>query len=303
MKRTLVFTVSILTSAFLLFFARSPHAQSDAKYVGAETCKTCHEDQWTSFQQSTHGHAEGAMSEEGGCESCHGPGSLHAEANGDTTQAGFKTIRNFKGVSADEASAVCRNCHTGGEQFFWDKSRHAQRGVSCLSCHDPHPATGTAGYAALLRKPDVNQTCFGCHQDKRASMARSAHMPLREGSMTCADCHNPHGSAGPRMIRAASNNELCTTCHADKRGPMLWEHPPVRENCLNCHQPHGSNNAKVLAAKEPFLCQRCHVTTRHPSTLYDKPDLTSNRLLNRSCTNCHANIHGSNHPSGKTFLR
>jgi DmsE family decaheme c-type cytochrome len=121
--------------------------------------------------------------------------------------------------------------------------------------------------------------------------------------MTCADCHNPHGSAGPHQLRAATVNDLCTTCHADKRGPFLWEHAPVRENCTTCHLAHGSNNAKVLASREPFLCQRCHAATRHPGTLYDKPDLTSNRLLNRSCTNCHSQIHGSNHPSGKTFLR
>ena len=156
---------------------------------------------------------------------------------------------------------------------------------------------------ALLNDKDTNHLCLTCHRDKRATIRRSAHMPLREGSMSCADCHNPHGSAGEHQLRAASVNELCTTCHADKRGPFLWEHPPVRENCLNCHEPHGSNNDKVLAGKRPFLCQRCHIGTRHPSTLYDNPDLVSNRLFNRSCTNCHSQIHGSNHPSGKTFLR
>jgi DmsE family decaheme c-type cytochrome len=134
-------------------------------------------------------------------------------------------------------------------------------------------------------------------------LARSAHMPLREGQMDCADCHNPHGSPAKANVRAASPQELCLKCHADKRGPMLWEHAPVRENCMTCHQPHGSNNAKVLATREPFLCQRCHVARRHPSTLYDGNDLTSNRLINRSCTNCHPQVHGSNHPSGKYFMR
>jgi predicted CXXCH cytochrome family protein len=84
---------------------------------------------------------------------------------------------------------------------------------------------------------------------------------------------------------------------------MLWEHPPVRENCITCHEPHGANNDKVLTAKRPFLCQRCHVASGHPSTLYDYPDLTNNRLLNRSCTNCHSQIHGSNSPSGRFFTR
>jgi DmsE family decaheme c-type cytochrome len=128
-------------------------------------------------------------------------------------------------------------------------------------------------------------------------------MPLREGGMTCVDCHNPHGTATPHNLKAQTANELCISCHSDKRGPFLWEHAPVREACLNCHDPHGSNNPQVLAAKTPFLCQRCHISTRHPSTLYDAPDLASNRLFNRSCVNCHSQIHGSNHPSGKFFLR
>jgi DmsE family decaheme c-type cytochrome len=237
-----------------------------------------------------------------GCESCHGPGSAHAEAGGDKTAPGFATIRNLKKLSPDEASAVCAGCHSGGEQFYWKHSDHARNGVGCLNCHSIHHPQNV-GAGPMLNAPDVNHMCLSCHNDKRAALARSGHMPLREGSMTCNDCHNPHGSPAEHQLRAATVNELCYKCHADKRGPFLWEHAPVRENCLNCHQPHGSNNEKVLAASRPYLCQRCHISTRHPSTLYDNPDLVSNRLFNRSCSNCHSQIHGSNHPSGQFFLR
>ncbi len=289
----------------LLFAARPPSSQSTPQYIGSEACKQCHENQWTAFQKNAHARAEmdaAVVADRTGCESCHGPGSLHAGAGGDRSNPDFATIRNFKTMGAEQASATCRGCHTAGEQFYWDQSTHARRDVSCLNCHSIHHAKDDAR-TPLLVKDDVNQLCLGCHREKRGPLARSGHMPLREGSMNCADCHNPHGSAGPRQLRAASANELCGRCHADKRGPFLWEHAPVRENCLNCHEPHGSNNDKVLAARRPFLCQRCHIATRHPSTLYDQPDLLSNRLFNRSCTNCHTQIHGSNHPSGKTFLR
>jgi hypothetical protein len=61
----------------------------------------------------------------------------------------------------------------------------------------------------------------------------------------------------------------------------------------------------MLVAKLPMLCQRCHVSSRHPPTIYDQTQLlnTSNRLLSRACVNCHAAIHGSNHPAGQFFLR
>jgi DmsE family decaheme c-type cytochrome len=237
-----------------------------------------------------------------GCESCHGPGSLHAEAGGDKSDPGFASLRNFKTMPAEEASEICASCHKGGEQFYWQHSSHARKDVSCVKCHSIHHAQNV-GAGPMLTSSDVNHLCITCHKDKRTAMSRSAHMPLREGSMTCADCHNPHGAPAASMIRAATANDLCYKCHADKRGPFLWEHAPVRENCLTCHQPHGSNNDKALASKRPYLCQRCHIGTRHPSNSYDARDLSANRLFNRSCTNCHSQIHGSNHPSGKYLQR
>jgi predicted CXXCH cytochrome family protein len=90
------------------------------------------------------------------------------------------------------------------------------------------------------------------------------------------------------------------------RGPVLWEHAPVRESCTTCHDPHGSSNDRMLAVRMPMLCQRCHVATRHPSSIYDKDEITtnkSNRMFGRSCVNCHSNIHGSNHPSGQFYMR
>ena len=82
-------------------------------------------------------------------------------------------------------------------------------------------------------------------------------------------------------------------------------HAPVREACNTCHDPHGSNNDRLLVAKLPMLCQRCHIGTRHPSTIYDGVQLAvgSSRLINRGCVNCHSQIHGSNSPAGSTFLR
>ncbi len=110
------------------------------------------------------------------------------------------------------------------------------------------------------------------------------------------------------MIKADSINELCYTCHTDKRGPFLWEHSPVRENCTTCHAPHGSNHERLLVAKLPWLCQRCHVSTRHPGSLYDLRNTVAganpnNRAIEHSCRNCHNNIHGTNAPSGPYFGR
>ncbi len=102
--------------------------------------------------------------------------------------------------------------------------------------------------------------------------------------------------------------ELAPPCHAEKRGPFLFEHAPVRDSCVNCHTPHGSNQHALLVAPIPFLCQQCHSHTRHPNDLLTAQSLgpganPDERLLARGCITCHAQVHGSNHPSGARFHR
>jgi DmsE family decaheme c-type cytochrome len=127
-------------------------------------------------------------------------------------------------------------------------------------------------------------------------------MPIREGKLTCSNCHNPHGSVygTESLIREASINDNCYKCHADKRGPLLHEHAPVRENCLNCHEAHGSNHEYLLKVQRPRLCAECH-SFAHGG----QPGLAANQIyaFGHGCNNCHTQIHGSNHPSGAFFLR
>jgi DmsE family decaheme c-type cytochrome len=205
-------------------------------------------------------------------------------------------------LSASEANSVCLSCHETTHHQMWTGSPHDRRGVACISCHSVHSPKSVK---AQLKTANEPETCFQCHKDIRARMMRTSHHPVREGLMTCTSCHNPHDGSRPKMINADWTNELCLQCHTEKRGPFLWEHAPVRENCLNCHNPHGSNHDKMLVARLPWLCQRCHLNTRHPGTLYtglnaatETPTTATNRAIEHACKNCHQNVHGSNAPSG-----
>lgn len=268
--------------------------EGGATYVGSESCIDCHADTAETLQGTPHGRPGFSDKTVHGCETCHGPGSAHADDPNNEALA--PRINKW---TPEKQSATCQQCHDGGQQFFWKGSRHETRGLSCVSCHSVHAAKSPH---AQLKSTSATEQCFECHKDVRAETWKTSHHPIREGKIGCNDCHNPHGTSTAKQITAATVNEQCYTCHAEKRGPFVWDHAPVRESCLNCHSPHGSNHLKLQRTSVPYLCQQCHMNTRHPGSLYDAKTLAgearaSNRIFNRACLDCHGAIHGSNHPS------
>jgi DmsE family decaheme c-type cytochrome len=253
-----------------------------------------------SYSESPHGRAANPRTPAAfhQCETCHGPGEKHIDDPTVNT-----TIRKFTKMSAREANTVCLSCHTNNPQALWRGSAHDARDLACTSCHSIHSSKSPTANLKAATEVDL---CATCHRLQAAKFNRVVHMPLPEGKMTCSSCHEPHGSTNVKLLRVGNwINESCLSCHAEKRGPFLFEHAAGRESCVTCHDPHGSNNDRLLVAKLPMLCQRCHIGTRHPSTIYDNVAIQNRsvRIVDRGCVNCHSQIHGSNHPSGQTFTR
>ena len=235
-----------------------------------------------------------------GCEGCHGPGKAHADAGGGKGVGGMITFARDDRTPVEQQNAICLACHTKGARIFWQGGPHESRDVACTNCHR---VMENISPKSQLAKATEIETCGTCHVQRRAQQMRSSHMPLREGKMTCTSCHNPHGTVTPALLKGGSPNETCYTCHAEKRGPFLWEHPPVTESCANCHDPHGSNHEKMLKVAKPRLCQQCHIESRHPTEPRGTAAPDSRYIRGRACVTCHANIHGSNHPSGNAYTR
>ena len=278
-----------------------------AQYLGEEVCRSCHVIEFLHWSRTVHARAfQGRPRtelESRSCESCHGPGSLHLQDPLDPS----RIVAFTRGAAATPAqmNAMCLECHRAGPLIHWEGSVHEWQDLGCSDCHNPMTRTSAR---SLLRLDRTSKTCFSCHPQQRVEFRKRSHMPLFEGKISCADCHAPHGSSTDPLLKGDSVNDLCYSCHPEKRGPFIWEHAPVRESCLNCHRPHGSNHEMLLTRKPPFLCQECHAQLddlfMHGSALVTRGQLDRDeRLLNRSCTNCHAQIHGSNHPSGARFHR
>jgi DmsE family decaheme c-type cytochrome len=279
---------------------------------GSATCMQCHNSAPVSdILKTPHAMKGDARSPFGqqGCESCHGPSDAHAAgfAKGSPAEPGIR----FNGANASPVSQrneVCLSCHQDSKRMDWEGSKHQNNNVACVSCHTIHVAKDP-----VLVKATQPEKCFTCHAQQRAESFQYSHHPIREGKVACSDCHNPHGSAGPSLLKEFTVNQTCYNCHADKRGPMLWEHQPVRENCLNCHTPHGSNQPRLMKETMNFMCSSCHsATSDHSGGAFGgkgsmpgnlQAQFNSALANNRTCLNCHSQVHGSNSPNGTYFFR
>jgi DmsE family decaheme c-type cytochrome len=276
---------------------------------GADTCLKCH-DEDSKFPvvgifRTPHGQSKDprAPFAQLQCESCHGPGGEHARKKPvDEPQGPIRSFGLREATPVEEQDAACLTCHAGSSRAHWPGSAHEAAQVPCAGCHQVHVPDDP-----VRRASSQTEVCGACHvRERAASLGASAH-PLRDARMACSDCHAPHGSMADAQLVRASVNDTCFTCHADKRGPFLWEHAPAAEDCSLCHSAHGSMHRSMLVQRPPLLCQQCHTQAGHPSIALTPDGLASGTpsafLLGSSCTNCHSQVHGSNHPSGADLGR
>lgn len=295
----------------------------DLVLTGDAVCTRCHDESESypvlAIGKTRHAPAPGVAGPT--CISCHGESKRHV---GNLKQAGEKgrplpdrtfarpvmatptanyverflqpAGRRSRTAVADRNDA-CIGCHQGGLRTHWQGSAHETRDVACTSCHQIHTQ-----HDRVRERVTQPQVCFTCHKEQRSQVSRVSHHPVNEGKVACSDCHNPHGSAGVRMLVRDTVVDTCYACHMEKRGPFLFNHQPVTDDCTICHNPHGSTTANLLKARSPFLCQQCHEPTSHrgniPGLLAGAGNAAGTRGLvqARGCLNCHTNIHGSNNP-------
>ena len=265
-------------------------ATTSSDYAGAEACKTCHADIYTGWEKSPHWqqtYKEGGIAKHG-CEDCHGPASSHVADPSDTSK-----LFLFDKASVKEVNERCLTCHAGGTQHMNAiNSVHSKNDVSCVSCHSPHHAAASE-FLLVKAQPEL---CYGCHLQQKAQFEMPFHHRVNEGLIQCSDCHNVHGTVGPKQVRTSSTQDaVCFKCHIDKQGPFVYEHAPIKvDGCQSCHLTHGGPNPHMLKLSNVnLLCLQCHTTSSF-SSAPGAPSFHNQASLFQSCLLCHSQIHGSN---------
>jgi len=189
----------------------APPSIPGANFTGNKSCAECHAEISRSFPTSAHAqiHLEDPrLTGQTGCESCHGPGSLHIAGGGG---------RGRFILNPGKDPAPCFECHRQIEAAFHLPQHHPipERQMNCAQCHDPHgsdihkPSSGLA----MAR---LNEACAQCHREQTRPVVFE-HPALREG---CVVCHDPHGSINAKLLLQRDVN-LCLRCHAQAQGPSV----------------------------------------------------------------------------------
>ncbi len=190
-----------------------------ASYVGSDQCDMCHDDIYKDFATADHARlmARGTNALDAGCESCHGPCSLHAESGGDTkppytfTSGRAETSSYGARLAVEPARSeetICYQCHGDVRAQFQLPNHHPvpEGHMSCTDCHDPHK--GSIFLGGGTSELSENEMCLRCHPAEQGPYVFE-HEAMREG---CTTCHDPHGSINAKLLKVRDAN-LCLRCH------------------------------------------------------------------------------------------
>lgn len=236
---------------------------------GAVTCPTCHE---------SHGKGEGAKRvrkpyRQNGflCTACHRDKETVA-----------LTPHDLRGIVGNSICEPCHLPHGGEAPWMWGPPRGSgERGEeSCRTCHLPRDEKGLGSRLPPGGHP-TNVMASGPVPGRFPMIAPDGEFS-RTGVISCATCHDVHGTGvapvgrgvgkllrGPLSDRTPDRRDagFCMECHTGKEG----RHGTA--DCISCHPPHSEGPVDGL-------CRGCHPMER--GALFDL-----HRKEKKGCVACH----------------
>ncbi len=259
------------------------HIGTQAQWVESE-----HADAWNGLQDS--GHAQEF------CEACH---TVNELGNVATEPAGHTATGEERYYDVQ-----CESCHGEGLTHVTDPSKETVplaamglgdiaggAGIACAQCHtgDHHPFAqewASSGHSQIVGFAANREGCENCHTGEGAldmfgvntNYTEKADLdaPDQHLSITCAVCHDPHGSEHSGQLRfpidvPSEEVNLCIQCHQKRgrpdpttfrgphspEGPTLlgtagWWPPDFTGPIVSTHGSETEN---------PRLCAGCHVNS------------------------------------------
>src|SRR5262249_54023591 len=165
-----------------------------------------------------------------GCESCHGPGALHAQKHAGKTAAGNGeedlTIVPPDRLTREENESLCAQCHLRASATATIRGRRltdfrpGQRLIDFRVDYVPDTASG-------------QMKVVGHVEQMRASPCYA-----KSSTLTCTTCHDPHARPAPAQ-RIPYYRDKCNACHHEHCGLPRDERLKKNQqgDCAACHMP------------------------------------------------------------------
>ncbi len=199
------------------------------------------------------------------CENCHGPGSEHGMALGQTN------LFNWPRISVSYSSGDCAQCHSR-EPYY----------VHALQWANSH-------HAVALRQERT--ACAGCHQgigfiDRMKGVPEAQRRTTYE-SINCTACHDPHSAANPHQLRSVAPVTLMD-------GVTVVDKGGKGQLCMLCHMTrrNATNYVEVTAGSAifgPHYGAQADMLVGANAVTYGKviPSSAHYQVVKDSCVACH----------------
>lgn len=175
------------------------------------------------------------------------------------------------------ASGKCAECHSRTQYSVvheYEMSKHAQRGVNCLECHQPARGQGKQEHHGFVISAGrlTAGNCRGCHEQIYQQFLRSRHAAPSWGAIygdkglsaeqvNFSETYQPGGTRrAPHpfvtLEGGSAMNSGCEQCHSIGKPNA----DGTIGTCTNCHTRHTSS---VAIARAPRTCGQCHLGPDH----------------------------------------
>ena len=180
--------------------------------------------------------------------------------------------------SADfvRASGKCAECHTRQQYSVvheYEMSRHAQKGINCLECHQPANARAKKDHHGFTIAPRLTAgNCRSCHESIYQEFLHSRHAAvswaavygepgLAPDQVELAERYQPgYARRPPHPFVAIEGPSAmasgCANCHSIGKP----NDDGTIGTCTACHTRHTSS---VAIARLPSTCGQCHLGPDH----------------------------------------
>ncbi|HEV3022454.1 MAG TPA: multiheme c-type cytochrome, partial [Pirellulales bacterium] len=174
------------------------------------------------------------------------------------------------------ASGKCASCHTNQQYSVvheYELSKHAQRKINCLECHQPMEGQEKQdhhGFVIAVEPTAAN--CRSCHEGVYQQFLRSRHAapswaavygsgPFTEEQVAFGERFHPGACERPASALVALEGAPaatggCAKCHAIGKPNA----DGTIGKCTACHTRH---TASVEIARLPSTCGQCHMGPDH----------------------------------------